>query len=95
MAARIVDRSSRRQAPETVLPKGRFASVAEGLERFNAARAHSMQFAREHAADLYTLASAHPVFGPLNGVEALIIIANHARRHAEQIREIRVAIEKR
>ena len=95
LAARIVDRSSRRQAPETVLPKGRFASVAEGLERFNTARAHSMQFAREHAADLYTLASAHPVFGALNGVEAMIILANHSRRHAEQIREVRAALEKR
>jgi uncharacterized damage-inducible protein DinB len=94
LAARIVDRSSRRQAPETALPKGRFASMAEGLERFDAARARSMQFARERAADLYTLASAHPAFGPLNGVEALIILASHSRRHAEQIREVRAALEK-
>jgi len=95
LAARVVDRSSRRQAPETVLPKGRFTSMAEGLERFHAARARSVQFAREREADLYSLASAHPVFGPLNGVEALIIIANHSRRHAEQIREVRAALEKR
>jgi hypothetical protein len=66
----------------------------EGLERFHAARGRTLQLARERAADLYTLASAHPVFGPLNGVEALIIIANHSRRHAEQIREIRAVIQK-
>jgi hypothetical protein len=95
LAARIVDRSTRRQAPETVVPKGRFTSLAEGLEQFHAARGRTVQFARERAADLYTLASAHPVFGPLNGVEALTIIAAHARRHAEQIREVRAAIEKR
>jgi len=94
LAARIVDRSSRRQAPETVLPKGRFTSLAEGLEQFEGGRARSLQFARERAADLYTLASMHPAFGPLNGVEALIIIASHSRRHAEQIREARAAIEK-
>ncbi len=94
LAARVVDRSTRRQAPETVLPKGRFTSLAEGLERFHAARARTLQLAQERAADLYTLASAHPVFGPLNGVEALIIIAGHARRHAEQIREVRAALEK-
>ena len=94
LAARIVDRSSRRQAPETVLPKGRFTSLAEGLEHFEGARGRSLQFARERAADLYTLASMHPAFGPLNGVEALIIIASHSRRHAEQIRETRAAIEK-
>jgi len=94
LAARIVDRSSRRQAPETVLPKGRFTSLAEGLEQFEGARGRSLEFARERAADLYTLASMHPAFGPLNGVEALIIIASHSRRHAEQIREARAAIEK-
>ena len=95
LATRIVDRSSRRQAPETVLPKGRFASLAEGLEQFEVARGRSLQFAQERAADLYTLASMHPAFGPLNDVEALIIIASHSRRHAEQIREARAAIEKR
>jgi hypothetical protein len=95
LAARVVDRSTRRQAPETVVPKGRFTSLAEGLERFHAARGRTLQLARERAADLYTLASVHPVFGPLNGVEALIIIAFHARRHAEQIREVRSVLEKR
>jgi len=95
IAVRIVDRSTRRQAPETVLPKGRFTSLAEGLEHFEGARERSLQFARERAAELYALASMHPAFGPLNGVEALIIIASHSRRHAEQIREARAAIEKR
>jgi uncharacterized damage-inducible protein DinB len=95
LAARVVDRSTRRQAPETVAPKGRFTSLAEGLERFHTARGRTVEFARENSADLYRLASAHPVFGPLNGVEALIIIANHSKRHAEQIREVRAALEKR
>jgi hypothetical protein len=95
LAARVVDRSTRRQAPETVAPKGRFTSLAEGLERFQTARGRTVEFARENSADLYRLASAHPVFGPLNGVEALIIIANHSKRHAEQIREVRAALEKR
>jgi hypothetical protein len=94
LAVRIVDRSTRRQAPETVLPKGRFTSLAEGLEQFEDARGRSLQFARERAAELYSLASMHPAFGPLNGVEALIIIASHSRRHAEQIREARATIEK-
>src|SRR4029079_5713051 len=68
LATRIVYRSSRKQAPETVLRKGRFASLAEGLEQFEVARGRSLQFAQERAADLYTLASMHPAFGPLNGV---------------------------
>ena len=95
LAERFVDRTNKRQAPETVLPKGRFTSLAEGLEVFHSARGRTVQFARERGADLYTLASMHPAFGPLNGVEALMIIAGHARRHAEQIREVRAALENR
>jgi hypothetical protein len=95
LAQRFVDRTTKRQAPETVLPKGRFASLAEGLEQFRGARGRTLQFARERAADLYTLASVHPAFGPLNGVEALMIIAGHAQRHAAQIREIHAALANR
>jgi DinB family protein len=95
LAQRFVDRTTKRQAPETVSPKGRFTSLAEGLQQFQSARDTTLQFAREHAAELYTLASVHPAFGPLNGVEALMIIAGHAQRHAEQIREVRAALENR
>ena len=94
LAARVVDRSTRREAPETIRPKGRFTTLAQGMERFHGARARSVQFAQDNAANLYALTVAHPVFGQLNGVEALIIIAAHARRHAEQIREVRAALEK-
>lgn len=95
LAARLEDRSTRRQAPEAVLPRNRFTSLAEALEQFDRARGRTVQFARERAADLYTLATEHRVFGPLNGMETLIIVASHSRRHAEQIREIRAAIENR
>jgi len=95
LTARVLDRSERRQAPEVIWPKGRFTSLAQGLQQFDAARTRSVQFARDRAAELYSLRAPHPVFGSLNGVEALRIIAAHARRHAEQIREVRAAIEKR
>ena len=95
LADRVANRSTRRQAPEASLPKGRFASLAEGLEEFHRVRARSVQFARHHAQGLYGLVTSHPVMGPLNGVEALVLIAGHARRHAEQIGEVRAALEKR
>jgi hypothetical protein len=95
LTARVVDRSERRQAPEAIWPKGRFTSLAEGLEQFHAARGRTVQFARDNAANLYALTAAHPAFGPLNGVEALTLIAAHARRHAAQIREVRAVLEKR
>ena len=91
---RIPDRSVRVKAPDAVLPAGRFKTLADALDRFNAERTRSVQFAENRCDDLYCLAAAHPRFGPMNGVEFLIIIAGHARRHAEQIRETRAALEK-
>jgi len=92
---RLADRSTRRQAPEAILPKGRFTSLAEGLDAFDAVRARSLQFARDHAADLYALVSSHAVLGLLNGVEAMTIIAGHSGRHAAQIREVLGTLENR
>lgn len=94
LMTRIPDRSTRIQAPETAWPTGRFATLGQAIEQFNAGRTRSIQFAEERCHDLYRMASAHPRLGPMNGVEFLIIIAAHARRHAEQIRETRAALEK-
>lgn len=93
LLARVPDRSTRVKAPEAVVPAGRFTTLEQALEQFNAGRTRSIQFAEDRCDDLYCLASEHPRFGPVNGVELLIIIAGHSRRHAEQIRETRAALE--
>ncbi len=77
------------------MPKGRFTTLAEGLEEFGKVRARSVKFAQENAANLYALSSSHPAIGPLNGMEAFIILAGHSERHAEQIRQVRAALERR
>jgi uncharacterized damage-inducible protein DinB len=91
---RITDRSTRLQSPEIARPTGRFTTLAQALDQFNAGRTHSIQFAQDRSGDLYYLASEHPRLGPMNGAEFLILIAAHARRHAAQIREVRAALEK-
>jgi len=93
LTARTPDRSSRVKAPEAVVPAGRFQTLAQALEQFNAGRTRSIQFAEERSEDLYSLAAEHPRFGPLNGMELLIIVAGHSRRHGEQIKETRAALE--
>jgi hypothetical protein len=89
----FVDRSTRLKAPEAVVPTGRFATLEEALDKFNANRTRSIQFAEDRCDDLYCLTSAHPRLGPMNGAEFLILIGSHARRHAEQIRETRAVVE--
>lgn len=93
LLATVPDRSTRIQAPEAVQPSGRFTSLDQAREQFNAGRARSIQFAEERSDDLYWLQSMHPRLGPMNGVEYLILIAQHARRHAAQIREARAALQ--
>jgi hypothetical protein len=93
LMAMLPDRAVRVKAPEAVLPTGRVTTLEQAIELFNERRSRSVQFAEQHCDDLYSLAAEHPRFGPVNGVELLIITAGHARRHAEQIRETRAALE--
>jgi uncharacterized damage-inducible protein DinB len=92
---KVPNRSERVQAPEMVHPTGRFATLAEALQAFDAVRARTLAFAQDRAADLPSLGWAHPRFGALNGREVLILMAGHARRHAAQIRETRAAVEQK
>ena len=93
LLARVSDRSNRAQAPEAVLPTGRFATLAEAVEQFNAKRTLSIQFALDRCDDLYHLAAEHARFGRLNGAEVMMLIVGHANRHAAQIREVRATLE--
>ena len=88
----ITDRTTKVQAPEAVVPSGRFTSVAEASTAFNAARDRAIQIAKARGAELYTIKVAHPRFGEMNGAELLHLLAGHARRHAAQIRETREAV---
>lgn len=88
----IPNRSERFQAPEAVVPKARFSTLADAIEEFTSERARSIAFAQQRAAELYHLSAKHQRFGDLNGAEFLTLIAGHARRHADQIREARAAL---
>jgi hypothetical protein len=94
IVAQFPDRTIRHPAPDAAKPTGRFASLAEALEAFNAVRTRVVQFANERQPDLYLLAIEHRRLGTVNGAEMLLITAGHAGRHADQIREIKAALGK-
>jgi hypothetical protein len=93
LATRITDRSTKVMAPEWVLPNGRYTTLDEAAAQFDAARDRTTQYAEEHSRELYSLSIDHPRFGKLNGVEVLVLMAGHAQRHADQIREIAVNLQ--
>ena len=92
LVARMGNREGKRPAPDAVLPTGRFASLAEAVDQFRATRRRSIEFAGARGPGLYSLVVQHHFFGTLNGGEVAVLIANHGRRHAEQIKEVRAAI---
>jgi hypothetical protein len=93
LVARVVDRTTRAQAPELVRPSGRFRQLSDALDSYNAARAETIRFVEDNHASLYPRALSHPRFGALNGCEYILLIAGHGRRHTAQILETRAAVE--
>lgn len=83
----IIERSSREkyQAPETARPRGG-VPVADSLALMRATR-ESLNDLRPRlaATNLASVRYPHPVFGPLNLYEWLIMIGFHEDRHLRQI----------
>jgi uncharacterized protein YjbI with pentapeptide repeats len=88
----IRSRLTKVDAAGVLRPRGRFKTLAEALAEFEAVRERSVQLAKERGEGLYSVGIKHPYFGTLNGVELLQLIDGHARRHADQIREIRESL---
>lgn len=84
-------RRRKAESPESGLPRGRFASLADARKQFELSRAGAIRFAEENTEDLRTteVTHPHPLAGDVSAYEMLIIMAKHAERHALQIEEIR------
>jgi uncharacterized damage-inducible protein DinB len=87
VAGGMADRTRKAQAPEAVVPTGRFATLEEALGRLQESRRKTIAFAEEQGVALFTLDLEHPRFGPMNGAEFLKLSTFHTRRHAAQVRE--------
>lgn len=83
----VTNRTVKAQAPEAVRPTGRFQTVAEAVEAFNAARDRSVQVVKARSSELLSVGVKHPRFGDMNAAELIHLISGHACRHAAQIRE--------
>jgi hypothetical protein len=92
LANMVVDRSVKVTAPEAARPDGRFQTIDEAVEAFNAARDRTARMVEERGAELYKVGITHPRFGDMNGVELVHLLTGHAKRHAAQIREVRESL---
>jgi hypothetical protein len=87
LLAHTVGRELRLQAPEVLVPTGRFPDE-QLLSEFEAARRRSQEFAAGTQADLRSCVFKHPVFGDLDLYQWLLMIAGHCDRHCAQSEEV-------
>ena len=82
------DRANRRNAPDVVRPSGTLDSQS-AWRAVEEARAALRELLRSNEGlALSTVMHQHPVFGTLNVYQFAELIANHERRHAQQIEEV-------
>ncbi len=92
--ARGADRTRPGVSPEVVRPTGRFATLSDALRHFLQSRAETVRFVETCAEDLRARSTTHPLLGPVNGYEILLLMAVHPHRHAKQLDEIGVALRR-
>ncbi len=87
LMAGLVARVTRFQAPEPLVPTGRWPDE-QLLEEFEAARRQTRDFAAVTSADLRRHFFKHPVIGELDLYQWLLLVAGHCDRHRVQSEEV-------
>jgi len=85
---RGADRSRKIEAPDVAKPIGRFLTLDDATQNFLDSRRRTMDFVEKCETDLRAMLATHPVAGPVNCYEMLLIMSAHPLRHADQIAEI-------
>ncbi len=91
----IRSRLTKVDCPDAFWPQRRFRTLAPAIAEFNSIRDRSIATTANLGRSLYSLGFEHPFFGKINAAEAIQLMDGHARRHADQIREIAAAHQTR
>jgi DinB superfamily len=89
LLANVPDRSHKRQAPDELVPTGRW-SPQEALDHFVRSRARTIQYLqttpdlREHVMD-------GPTGAPLDAYEWILLAGAHSERHEKQLEEVKAS----
>lgn len=81
-------REQKYQAPETLRPAAKYATKEALADAFRRLRDANIAYLRETPDDLRGHFLAHPVLGELDVSEWYLLLAAHADRHVNQIREL-------
>jgi len=84
----VPDRGTRFTAPQFLVPQGRFKSPADAMMELKSVRDRSAEWFSK-CDDPRSLARTHPALGALDGYQWTLSISCHARRHLDQISQIK------
>ncbi len=90
---RGTDRTTRFESPDVAKPAGRFATLREAFDHFDASRTRALKLVENCSEDLRARLAHHPVIGDVNSYETLLLMTVHPLRHTQQIREILEAVK--
>ena len=86
---KVLDRSSKAQAPEATHPTGK--GIAESLDSLVVSRNKIRGILRSAPADFRQRLRPHPRFGPIDCHQWLATLGGHCMRHTQQIVETKTA----
>ena len=81
------DRTSKRKAPEPIVPSGKFATPQDAARAFTELRDKSIAYVKSSDDELRTHVGKGPA-GDLDAYQFLLLMAAHSVRHTEQIHEV-------
>jgi hypothetical protein len=85
----VPDRSHKAQAPEFLKPTNRWANHDELAKAFEEERKATMDYVKTTNDDLRDHFSPHPVLGPMDAYQWILLISAHSERHTKQIAEVK------
>jgi len=85
----VPDRSHKAQAPEFLKPANRWATQVELTKAFEDSRKATMDYIRTTNDDLRDHFGPHPLLGPLDAYQWILLISAHSERHTKQIEEVK------
>jgi hypothetical protein len=83
------NRTTKFTAREATRPTGRFPNPTEMVAEFRKTRAETITFVEQIHGDLRSHFFAHVALGDLDCYQWLVVMAQHASRHASQIEQIK------
>jgi DinB family protein len=86
---KVPDRSHKAQAPEILKPTNRWATREELTKAFEDSRKATMDYVRTTNDDLRDHFGPHPLLGPMDGYQWILLISAHSERHTKQIEEVK------